>query len=89
MIDQENVKHIHLLKIDIEGSEVEALKGIREEHWEIIDQVVMELETNKETAIEILESHGFEVNLEQESMQRGTAIDNVFARKKHLSKNMQ
>lgn len=35
-------KRISLLKVDVEGSELETLKGIRHEHWMQIDQLVVE-----------------------------------------------
>ena len=33
---------IALLKIDVEGSEVDVLRGIGADHWPLIDQVVLE-----------------------------------------------
>lgn len=42
LIDENNLDEISLLKIDVEGAEVEALKGIRDEHWSRISQVCVE-----------------------------------------------
>ena len=43
IIQQHNLNHIHLLKIDVEGEELAVLKGISSADWSNIDQVVMEI----------------------------------------------
>ena len=35
-------RRISLLKIDVEGSELEVLESINDSHWELIDQIVLE-----------------------------------------------
>ncbi|MGA8172534.1 MAG: FkbM family methyltransferase [Methylocystis sp.] len=42
-IRQQGLERIDLLKIDIEGAEIEALRGIEEQHWSRIQQLVMEV----------------------------------------------
>jgi FkbM family methyltransferase len=42
-IRENNVEHIDLLKIDVEGNEFEVLKGIEELDWPKIEQVVVEI----------------------------------------------
>lgn len=42
-IRQQGLERIDLLKIDIEGAELDALEGIEEEHWPRIHQLVMEI----------------------------------------------
>lgn len=64
IIEEENVSNIDLLKVDVEGSEMAVLRGIRDEHWGMIQQVVLEVETFKlvdEVSV-ILKKHGFEVS---------------------------
>lgn len=65
IIEERKIEHVDLLKIDVEKSEFEALEGIREEHWPIIDQVVMEVHRLGEEQIkklkEIFSIHGFEI----------------------------
>jgi FkbM family methyltransferase len=52
---------IDFLKVDVEGAEVEVLKGIREEHWERIQQVALEVENfaAKDTVVGMLRAKGF------------------------------
>ena len=65
IIEERKIEHVDLLKIDVEKSEFEALEGIREEHWPIIDQVVMEVHRLGEEQIkklkEIFSIYGFEI----------------------------
>ena len=42
-IDEHAVERIDLLKIDVEGAEMEVLKGLEERHWQRIQQVAMEI----------------------------------------------
>lgn len=58
---------VDLLKIDVEGSEVDVLGGIDPGHWPLIRQVVIEVEVEVEAhgrrlaaVCELLESHGLE-----------------------------
>ncbi|HVT97791.1 MAG TPA: FkbM family methyltransferase, partial [Acidobacteriaceae bacterium] len=85
VVDEEQVASIDLLKIDVELSEREVLDGIREEHWQRIQQVVMEV-TDKDHALrtieEMLHARGFSVATEQEPRLKGTAVYNLFATKR-------
>lgn len=45
IIRENKVDRIDLLKVDVEGSELAVLRGIEEEHWPMIQQVVLEVET--------------------------------------------
>jgi hypothetical protein len=47
LIDENGVKNIDLLKVDVEGGEAEVLRGIREDHWPIIRQAVVEVHDGK------------------------------------------
>lgn len=42
VIREQAVKQINLLKIDVEHSELDVLRGIEAEHWPLIQQVVLE-----------------------------------------------
>jgi FkbM family methyltransferase len=43
IIKEHQVAGIDLLKIDVEGAELDVLQGIKESHWPIIKQVVLEV----------------------------------------------
>lgn len=43
VIERHNVATIDLLKIDVEGAELDVLRGLQDEHWERIRQVSMEV----------------------------------------------
>ena len=65
VIDTERVDRIDLLKIDAEGSEWEALAGIRDEHWPRIAQIAIEVhnrQTGQGDAIErLLRTRGYDI----------------------------
>lgn len=63
VIDQQNISHIDLLKVDIEKSECLALQGIRDEHWPKIKQIALEVDGDEHLMFirETLLKHGFEV----------------------------
>lgn len=42
IVDRYSVTNIDLVKIDVEGHETAVLEGIREEHWPLVQAVVME-----------------------------------------------
>ncbi|KAE8396438.1 hypothetical protein ETB97_007793 [Aspergillus alliaceus] len=62
--DHSNVAAIDLLKIDVEGTELEVLGGLDDADWKKIRNIVMEvsdLEGSLEKAKQLLESKGFTV----------------------------
>ncbi len=62
VIDRERIEEVDLLKIDVEGSELEVLRGVRSEHWDRIRQVVVEtndLAGTRRGVEAILDAHGF------------------------------
>jgi 31-O-methyltransferase len=82
IVDEERVKHIDLLKVDVERSERDVLAGIREEHWGLIRQVVIEVHDEHGALDEVrtlLARHGLETTTEQDPKLRGTKIFSVFA----------
>lgn len=66
---------IDLLKIDAERAEVQILDGIDLEHWPRIRQAVVEVhaEADLSSVAELLQAHGFHVNVE-----RHLAFDHIF-----------
>ncbi|MGH3826994.1 MAG: FkbM family methyltransferase [Pseudonocardiaceae bacterium] len=62
VIDESGIKVIDLLKIDVEGAEVDVLSGINERHCPMVQQVVVEVENWEKSyplVREILESKNF------------------------------
>ncbi len=82
IIDQEQITRIDLLKIDAERSEMEILAGIRDEHWGLVRQIVLELQDEMgamDKMLRLLSDRGFQVVTEQDPLLKGTAVFGVFA----------
>ncbi len=63
-----NLKRIDLLKVDVEGAELDVLQGLDDKHWDLIDNIVVELCDSKgefAVAKELLEAKGFTVTTER------------------------
>jgi len=61
------IERIDLLKIDVEGGELNVLDGIEEQDWPRIRQIVMEVQDVDgalDTAVELLRVHGFDTTVE-------------------------
>jgi amino acid adenylation domain-containing protein/FkbM family methyltransferase len=84
IIDELGLQSIDLLKINAEKSEAEVLAGIREEHWRMIKQIVMEidLKSNREVILPVLDRHGFEMEIIQDELLRGTELCYLYAAKR-------
>jgi FkbM family methyltransferase len=82
VIDELGIKVIDLLKIDVEGAEVDVLNGIDEHHWPMIHQVVVEVEdweTNYPLVQEIFEPRYVQVHAVQDSFQKTLNIGMFYA----------
>jgi FkbM family methyltransferase len=69
--------HVDLLKIDVEGAELDVLEGIGEEDWPLIRQTVIEvhdLGTRGSAVAGELRRRGFRLTTEQEPLMRGTDV---------------
>lgn len=82
VVSEANVGKIDLLKIDAERSELPILKGIGDQDWAKIKQVVLEVHSVEETEIIIplLERRGFRIKVEQEGQFVNSCVFNIFAR---------
>ncbi|ANP52393.1 FkbM family methyltransferase [Streptomyces griseochromogenes] len=81
-LDEQGIDHVDLLKVDVEGAELDVLRGIEERHWPLVRQAVVEVERwqqNRDTVCEVLLAHGFTVSTEQDPVQRAGDIGMVFA----------
>jgi len=85
LIETERINIINLLKIDCEGEEINVLLGLKNEHWNIIQAIVMEVndvENNIQKAKKLLTEKGFQnVRLEKEKGFEKTKLINIYAQK--------
>ena len=62
VIDEHKLARIDLLKVDAEGAEHDVMAGIRDEHWPLIRQAVVEVHDGHDglqKMLQVLHSHGF------------------------------
>ena len=66
-ISQNNIKRINIVKIDVEGHELEVLKGISNEHFNIIDSFLIEVENYRpgylQEILTILTLHNYNIEI--------------------------
>jgi len=81
IICENKIEKIDLLKIDAEKSELAILKGIQENDWPKIKQMVLEVHAvaEVEVVIPLLKQKGFEIEVEQEGQFANSGIYNCFA----------
>jgi amino acid adenylation domain-containing protein/FkbM family methyltransferase len=82
VIDEHGVERIDLLKIDAEKSELEVLRGIRDEHWPRIRQVVVDVHDNDDrlaTVLTTLAGHGLTTETETTELLADSGLVTVFA----------
>ncbi|HSF38965.1 MAG TPA: non-ribosomal peptide synthase/polyketide synthase [Thermoanaerobaculia bacterium] len=87
VIRQERVPRIDLLKIDVQRAELDVLHGLDEEHWPLVQQVVLEVHDAPGDESEgrvheiraLLERYGLTVVIEQDELLTGTDRYNVYA----------
>lgn len=76
-IRQQGLHRVDLLKIDVEGSEMDVLEGIEEQHWPLIRQIAMEISPANKRGLSALEDRlralGF-TKLAVESMAGGPMV---------------
>jgi amino acid adenylation domain-containing protein/FkbM family methyltransferase len=81
VIDETGTERIHFLKVNVEKSELAVLRGIRAGHWNRIDQAVVEVDVAEHLAeiLELFESNGFDVLVDQDPLLDGTELCYVHA----------
>jgi FkbM family methyltransferase len=82
VLDEHGVDRIDLLKVDVEGAELDVLRGIEDRHWPLVRQAVVEVEgweRNRDRVREVFAAHGFTVDARQDQVQRAADIGMVFA----------
>jgi amino acid adenylation domain-containing protein/FkbM family methyltransferase len=88
VIREQKVEWIDLLKIDVEGAELDVLGGITAEDLDKVGQIVMELHTadHLNTVTNHLQAAGFKIAIQQDSLLEGTGMYDLYARREELSK---
>lgn len=81
VIAEEGIERIDLLKINVEKSELDVLRGLSPGDWPKIRQLVIEvdLQCNVGPITALLEQHGYEVLVEQDPLLRKTELCYVYA----------
>lgn len=73
---------LDLLKVDVEGAELDVLAGIDDSDWACIRQVSGEIHLNDQQRVELgqtLRERGFDVTITQEPHLRGTPMHLFYA----------
>jgi FkbM family methyltransferase len=82
VIEEEKIERINLLKIDVEGAELEVFEGISQEHWPMIQQISLEpdhYQKHEPMIRELLESKGFHVTSVQDHIQSTGDFGMIYA----------
>jgi amino acid adenylation domain-containing protein/FkbM family methyltransferase len=82
LLRSSGVTQVDFLKIDVEGSELDVLRGIDDEHWSGIGQLALEVraeDSRLETIGELLRSRGFFVHTDRDPRLEGTNLVQVYA----------
>jgi len=81
VIAEQGLDRIDLLKINVEKSELDVLRGLAPADWPKVQQLVIEVDQqqNLEPITIMLEGHGFDVLVEQDPLLRKTDLCYVYA----------
>jgi FkbM family methyltransferase len=75
---------VDLLKVDVEGGELDVLEGTRDEDWPLIRQMVIEVHDRGRRGSAVadeLRRRGFRLTIEQEPLMRGTDVHLVYGKR--------
>ena len=78
---EEHIDRIDLLKINVEKSELDVLRGIEESDWAKIKQLVLEVDRQEHlpAITALLDRHGYEFAIEQDVLLANTPLCYVYA----------
>lgn len=83
VIREDHIEKIDLLKLDAEKSELAVLKGIEDNHWQIIKQIVVEVHDQEGSVIaevtRLLRDKAFELIVDEENLLKGSGLYNIYA----------
>jgi FkbM family methyltransferase len=88
VMTEERIERIDLLKIDVEGAEMEVLAGLAGSDWNRISQMVIEVHDNIgghtgriAEAAQMLRDHDYKVAVEADPKLKGTGICTLYGRR--------
>ena len=84
IIREKGIERVDLLKVVVEKSELDVLRGIEAEDWGKIQQIVLEIHNVDDRLDEIrsmIESQGFDVVVEQERLLENSDLYMLFAKR--------
>jgi amino acid adenylation domain-containing protein/FkbM family methyltransferase len=75
------IESIDLLKINVEKSELDVMRGIEAEHWRKIRQIVVEvdIQENLEPIITLLKQYGYDYLVDQDALLNNTQLCYIYA----------
>jgi FkbM family methyltransferase len=79
---EQDLERVDLIKIDVQKSEAEIVRGIDDRDWPRIRQLVIEVHDADGRVAEfkaLLKSHGFRVTVEQDELYAGSDVFNLYA----------
>ena len=83
IIRENGIERIHLLKIDAEKSEAGILRGIEDEHWPLIEQLVIEVHDRSRAAVQSIEEQltrrGYRCAVVEEKLLEQSGLFNIYA----------
>ncbi|MBE1494252.1 FkbM family methyltransferase [Amycolatopsis lexingtonensis] len=82
VLDEHGIERVDLLKVDVEGAELDVLRGLEDRHWPLVRQAVVEVEgwrEHRETVRDVFTARGFTVEAVQDPVQEAADIGMVFA----------
>ncbi|HET6709138.1 FkbM family methyltransferase [Amycolatopsis sp.] len=82
VLDEQGIERVDLLKVDVEGAELDVLRGLEDRHWPRVAQAVVEVEgwrRHRDTVREVFAARGFTVEAVQDPVQEAADIGMVFA----------
>ena len=83
VIDEQDITQIGLLKIDAEKSEEAILAGIKDHHWPIVEQVIIEVHKQSgigvQGVLDLMEKHGFICTEDEEQLLEDSGLVTLYA----------
>lgn len=82
VMQENNIECIDLLKLDVQKCELDVLRGIKEDDWRRIRQIVAEvhdMDGRLKRITNLLEQHGYNVVVDQDSLYVGSVMYLIYA----------